>query len=215
MFWSIALSSVVVFLILAPGWLRPLCSPLQFIELSPESELCLLLAFFPEQSDRRDLLWYLFSHPAPVSLLTELFPEHHNFSEEFISFCQVSGLTLNLEQSFQSTITSVFLHAAVNELWAVLSHVHSGCFGSPLGQVDSSAWKLIIKWGYSQHVVFCVIVHLWIYPYVKAFTWFTEAIRSGMAYHFRHRALQNEQVFPSFPREPQDVSSMCVGGDCS
>lgn len=139
-----------------------------------------------------------------------------NISEEFISFCQVSGLTLNLEQSFQSTITSVFLHAAVWELRAVLSHVHSGCFGSPMGQVDSSAWKCVTEWGYSQYVIFCIIVYMWVCPYVKAFTWFSEAIRSGMAYHdFRHRALQNERFFPSFPREPLEASSMYVGGDCS
>ena len=95
----------------------------------------------------------LFSQSYSLSII-------RNISEEFISFCQVSGLTLNLEQSFQSTINSVFLHAAVKELRAVLRHVHSGCFGSPMGQVDFSAWKLIIERGYSQYVIFCIIVYM-------------------------------------------------------
>lgn len=144
----------------------------------------------------------LFSQTYSLSII-------RNISEELISFCQVSGLTLNLKQSFQSTINSVFLHAAVKELRAVLCHVHSGCFGSPMGQVDFSAWKLIIERGYSQYVIFCIIVCMWVCLDVKAFTWFTEAIRSGMAYHhFRHRVFQNEQLFPTFPRGAWEASSM-------
>lgn len=135
-----------------------------------------------------------------------------NISEEFISFCQVSGLTLNLEQSFQSTINSVFLHATVKELRAVLSHVHSGCFGGPMGQVDFSSWKLMIGHGYNQHVIFCITVYMWVCLYVKAFTWFTEAIRRGMAYHhFRQRSSSKWTAFSIFPRgAPRGIQH--VGG---
>jgi len=138
MCWSIALSSRGVSLILSSGWLRAPCPTFAFAELSPRFELCLLLAFFPglndsSASESPSLVFFsfilhlcLFSQSYSLSII-------RNISEEFISFCQVSGLTLNLEQSFQSTINSVFLHAAVKELRPVLSHVHSGCLGGPMG----------------------------------------------------------------------------------
>jgi len=65
------------------GW--GLCALLRH-SLNYHKSLNFILAFFPGQNDRRDLLWYLFSHSAPVSLLTQLFPEHRKEHQRGIHF---------------------------------------------------------------------------------------------------------------------------------